>query len=63
VDQGLAVPIGLLLDDDDASFRASVAAVVDAVAPVPVKAMLELPLLTPQQRDRAVDLAIDAGVT
>ena len=58
----LAVPIGLLLEGENAAFRTAIATVVEAVAPVPVKAMLELPLLTPPQRDRAVDLAVEAGV-
>jgi len=57
----LGVPIGLLKDGEYAEFRISIAAIVEAVAPVPVKVMLELPLLTPPERDSAVALAVDAG--
>jgi deoxyribose-phosphate aldolase len=54
--------IGWLRSGDDLGFRDDLAALVRAVAPVPVKVMLELPLLTPGERERAVQLAVDAGV-
>lgn len=55
------VNIGLALSDRRADFQADLAAVVQAAAPVPVKFMLELPLLTPAQRDFVVDAAVGAG--
>jgi deoxyribose-phosphate aldolase len=54
--------IGRLLSGDEAGFLDDLRAVVEAAAPASVKVMLELPLLTPDQRDRAVDLAVEAGV-
>jgi deoxyribose-phosphate aldolase len=58
----IGVRIGLLKDGDEAAFRDDIRSVVEAVGPVPVKVMLELPLLTPAQRERAVALAVEAGV-
>lgn len=58
VDMG--VQIGWLKSGMEQEFAADIAGVV--AAGIPVKVMLELPLLTPAQRDRAVELAIDAGV-
>lgn len=55
------VNIGLVLSDRRADFRADLIAVVQAAAPIPVKFMLELPLLTPAQRDFVVDTAVEAG--
>lgn len=54
--------IGWLLSGDEAGFFADLRAVVDAAAPAAVKVMLELPLLPPEIRDRAVALAVEAGV-
>lgn len=56
------VNIGWLRSGLDRAFREDVAAVVAAAGPAIVKVMLELPLLTPAERDRAVDLAVEAGV-
>lgn len=58
----IGVQIGWLKSGLYDAFRDDIAAVVSAVAPVPVKVMLELPLLNPEQRERAVDLAVEAGV-
>lgn len=58
----IGVPIGWLRSGMTREFRDDLAAVVKAVSPTPVKAMLELPLLTPDERDQAVDLAVDAGI-
>ena len=58
----IGVSVGVLRSGDHRRFRDDIAAVVAAVAPAPVKVMLELPLLTPEQRDQAVDAAVDAGV-
>lgn len=58
----IGVQIGWLRSGMLDEFRADIAAVVEAIRPVPVKAMLELPLLAPQQRDQAVRLAVEAGV-
>lgn len=57
----LGVPIGLLVDGEDAQFANSIASVVQAVSPIAIKVMLELPLLTVEQAERAVRLSIDAG--
>jgi deoxyribose-phosphate aldolase len=54
--------IGWLRSGDDVGFRDDLATLVRAVAPVPVKVMLELPMLSPVERERAVELAVDAGV-
>lgn len=58
VDMG--VQIGWLRSGMYAEFGEDIAGVVRA-AGVPVKVMLELPLLTQAERDVAVDLAIEAG--
>lgn len=55
------VNIGLALSGRHAEFRADLAAIVQAAAPVGVKFMLELPLLGASQRDRVVDAAVAAG--
>jgi deoxyribose-phosphate aldolase len=55
------VNIGYLLSGRRTEFAADLAAVVRAAAPVPVKFMLELPLLDSAQRDVAVAAAVDAG--
>src|SRR5690606_10499145 len=55
----IGVQIGWLKSGMEREFAADIAGVV--AAGIPVKVMLELPLLTPAMRDRAVDLAIDAG--
>lgn len=55
----MGVQIGWLRSGMEREFAADIAGVV--AAGIPVKVMLELPLLTPQERDRAVDLAMDAG--
>jgi deoxyribose-phosphate aldolase len=57
VDMG--VQIGWLKSGMEREFADDIAGVV--AAGIPVKVMLELPLLTPALRDRAVDLAMDAG--
>jgi deoxyribose-phosphate aldolase len=56
----MGVQIGYLLSGMEREFEADIAGVVQA-AGVPVKVMLELPLLPSALRDRAVDLAMDAG--
>lgn len=54
--------IGWLRSGRDLEFRDDLAAVVQAAAPARVKVMLELPLLDEQERERAVALAVEAGV-
>jgi deoxyribose-phosphate aldolase len=54
--------IGWLRSGRDRDFRDDLAAVVRAAAPARVKVMLELPLLDPCERERAVGLAVEAGV-
>ncbi|ABL80086.1 MULTISPECIES: deoxyribose-phosphate aldolase [unclassified Nocardioides] len=56
----IGVQVGWLRSGDHDAFREDIAGVVRA-AGVPVKVMLELPLLTPSERDAAVDLACEAG--
>jgi len=55
----IGVQIGWLKSGMEREFAADIAGVV--AAGIPVKVMLELPLLTPELRDRAVDLAMEAG--
>ena len=62
VELDVLVNVGWLRSGLEREFRDDIAAVVAAARPAAVKVMLELPLLTPAQRDRAVDLAVDAGV-
>ncbi|MTD15814.1 deoxyribose-phosphate aldolase [Nakamurella sp. YIM 132087] len=56
------VNIGYLLSSRTAEFAADIKALVEAASPIGVKVMLELPLLTKVQRERAVQAAVDAGV-
>lgn len=56
----IGVQIGWLRSGELARFRDDIAGVV-AAAGVPVKVMLELPLLTPAEREVAVELSIEAG--
>ncbi|MEV4715540.1 deoxyribose-phosphate aldolase [Micromonospora sp. NPDC049374] len=56
----IGVQIGWLKSGRYDAFRDDIAGVVRA-AGVPIKVMLELPLLTPAERDIAVDLAVEAG--
>ena len=56
------VNIGYLLSSRIEAFAADLKAVVEAATPIGVKVMLELPLLNAQQRRKAVQAAIDAGV-
>lgn len=61
-EMNVGLPVGLAKSGAYAELEANLSAIVHAVEPVPVKVMLELPLLTPGQRDRIVDLAVAAGV-
>jgi deoxyribose-phosphate aldolase len=56
----IGVQIGWLKSGRYDDFREDIAGVVRA-AGVPIKVMLELPMLTPAERDAAVDLAVEAG--
>jgi len=56
----IGVQIGYLKSGMYSEFREDIAAVVRA-AGVPIKVMLELPLLNPQEREAAVDLSLEAG--
>lgn len=55
--------VGFLLSGMEKEYFSDIAGVVRGADKVPVKIMLELPLLNPQQRDRAIALSIDAGVS
>ena len=57
----IGVQIGWLKSGMYDAFRDDIAGVVQA-AGIPVKVMLELPLLTPDERRAAVELSMDAGV-
>ena len=54
--------VGFLLSGMEREYADDIAAVVKAAGNVPVKIMLELPLLNDEQKRRAVALSIDAGV-
>ena len=54
--------VGWLLSGMEREYFEDIRGVVAAAGNVPVKIMLELPLLNPQQRERAVALSIEAGV-
>ena len=58
----IGTQIGWLKSGDFDGFRDDIAGVVRA-AGVPVKVMLELPLLTKAERDAAVDLSVEAGAS
>jgi deoxyribose-phosphate aldolase len=54
--------VGFLLSGMENAYFDDICGVVQAAGNVPVKIMLELPLLNCAQRDRAVALSIEAGV-
>ncbi|UCR88021.1 deoxyribose-phosphate aldolase [Mycetocola spongiae] len=56
----IGVQVGWLKSGDFDGFREDIAGVVRA-AGVPIKVMLELPLLNDQEKETAVELAIEAG--
>ena len=56
----IGVQVGWLKSGRDDDFRNDIAGVVEASG-LPIKVMLELPLLTEQEKERAVELAMDAG--
>jgi deoxyribose-phosphate aldolase len=54
--------VGFLLSGMESEYADDIRAVVKAAGQVPVKIMLELPLLSGEQQKRAVLLSVDAGV-
>lgn len=54
--------VGFLLSGMEKEYFEDMRAVVTAAGSVPVKIMLELPLLSPEQRVRAIALSVEAGV-
>jgi deoxyribose-phosphate aldolase len=54
--------VGFLLSGMEKEYFDDIRGVVEAAGHVPVKVMLELPLLNTEQRDRAVALSVEAGV-
>lgn len=58
----IGVQIGWLKSGMYDAFRDDIAGVVNACG-IPVKVMLELPLLTETEKETAVELAMDAGAT
>ncbi len=55
--------VGFLLSGMEREYAEDVKGVVEAAGKVPVKIMLELPLLNLEQKKRAVAISADAGVT
>lgn len=55
--------VGFLLSGMEKEYWQDIHGVVEAAGTIPVKIMLELPLLNSQQKDRAVALSVDAGVS
>jgi deoxyribose-phosphate aldolase len=55
--------VGFLLSGMEREYADEIAAVVKAAGKTPVKIMLELPLLNAQQKERAIALSIDSGVS
>lgn len=53
--------VGFLLSDMEREYAEDIKAVVRAAGEVPVKIMLELPLLDAAQKERAIALSVDAG--
>lgn len=54
--------VGFLLSGMEREYAVDIEGVVKAAGKAPVKIMLELPLLTKQQKMRAVALSVEAGV-
>jgi len=54
--------VGFLLSGMEREYRDDIRGVVEAAGGIPVKIMLELPLLNAAQRERAVALSVEAGV-
>ena len=54
--------VGFLLSGMEREYFADIENVVKAAERIPIKIMLELPLLNEAQRERAVQLSIEAGV-
>jgi deoxyribose-phosphate aldolase len=55
--------VGFLLSGMEKEYFADIHGVVRSAGNIPVKIMLELPLLSAQQKERAVALSVAAGVT
>ncbi len=55
--------VGFLISGKEREYAADVQGVVEAAGKVPVKIMLELPLLNLEQKQRAVAISAEAGVT
>jgi deoxyribose-phosphate aldolase len=54
--------VGFLLSGMEKEYFEDIRGVVEAAKGIPVKIMLELPLLSAAQRERAVGLSVEAGV-
>ena len=55
--------VGFLLSGMQREYAADISGVVGAAGRVPIKVMLELPLLNDEQKMRAVALSVEAGVS
>jgi len=53
--------VGFLLSGMEREYFENIRGVVEAATGIPVKIMLELPLLSAQQKERAVALSVEAG--
>jgi deoxyribose-phosphate aldolase len=53
--------VGFLLSGMEREYSDDIRGVVVAAREIPVKIMLELPLLNPQQREKAVAISVEAG--
>lgn len=54
--------VGFLLSGMEREYYEDIAGVVSAATNVPIKVMLELPLLNQRQKEQAIQISIDAGV-
>lgn len=54
--------VGFLLSGSEREYYDDIAGVVQAARNIPIKIMLELPLLNQPQKERAVQISIEAGV-
>lgn len=55
--------VGFMLSGLEKEYFEDIRGVVEAARGIPVKVMLELPLLNAQQKERAIALSIEAGAT
>jgi deoxyribose-phosphate aldolase len=59
----MVINVGLLRSAEDAEVEADVRAVIETVQPIPVKAIIEVMVLTPDEVRRACELCVRAGAS